>query len=85
MRINKASEAILAKYAPETKPKISFSSFGSKLHKTKGSSLEEFYKEVYARSALQIEHVYNDKNAKEIESMMIQNRRLIEAQRKPKR
>lgn len=84
MRINKASEAILAKYAPEIKPKITLSTFG-RLHKTKKSSLEEFYKEVYARSALQIEHVYNDKNAKEIESMMMHNRRLIEAQRKSKR
>lgn len=85
MRINKASEAILAKYAPKIKPKISFSLFGSHVHKPKSSTLEEFYKEVYARSALQVEQVYNNKNAKEIESMMISNRRLIEAQHKPKR
>lgn len=85
MRINKASEAILAKYTPKTKPKISFSLFGSHVHKPKGSSLKEFYKEVYAHGALQVEQVYNDKNAKEIESMMMNNRRLIEAQRKPKR
>lgn len=85
MRINKASEELLAKYAPEPKKKIAFSSFGSKGTKTKGSTLEEFYREVAMRNSLQIEHVYNDKNAKEIESMMMQNRRLIEAQRKAKR
>lgn len=84
MRIHKASEAILAKYAPETKIKVT-SSFGFPRTKVKGSSLEEFYQELSARSALQIDQVYLNKNANEIESMMIQNRRLIEAKRKPKK
>jgi hypothetical protein len=84
MRINQASEAILAKYIQEPRTK-KVSPFASHKPKAKGSSLEEFYKEVNARSALQIEQVYSGKNASEIESMMNQNRRLIEAQRKPKR
>ncbi|MDD2779977.1 hypothetical protein [Sulfuricurvum sp.] len=84
MRINKASEAILAKYIQEPSSKR-ISSFGSYKPKAKGSTLEEFYREVKARSALQIEHVYTGKNATEIESMMNQNRRLIEAQRKTKK
>jgi hypothetical protein len=78
MRINKASEAVLAKYAaPEKKLHI------EPLYKTrtgtkKGASLKEFYEEVYAKGHYQIEQVYNGKNANEIELMMMKNRKLIE-------
>jgi hypothetical protein len=84
MRTNKASEAVLAKYSPPPKNKMT-ASFTSRLPKKKGATLEELYREVHARNALRIEHVYNNKNAQEIESMMTQNRRLIEAHRAPKR
>lgn len=78
MRINKASEAVLAKYAaPEKKLRI------EPLYKTqsgtkKGTSLQDFYEEIYSKHFNQIEQVYRGKNAQEIESMMVQNRRLIE-------
>ncbi len=80
MRINKASEAVLAKYAaPEKKLHI------EPLYKTrtgtkKGTSLQEFYEEVFAKGHYQIEQVYNGKNANEIELMMMSNRKLIENQ-----
>jgi len=80
MRINKASEAVLAKYAPQ--PKLHVESI-SKPHviNKKGTSLQDFYHEVYAKGNLYIEQIYNGKNAEEIESMMVQNRRLIETKR----
>lgn len=84
MRTHKASEAILAKYSPPPKNTMT-ASFRSRLPKKKGSTLEELYREVHARNALHIDQVYNNKNAQEIESMMMQNRRLIEAHRAPKR
>ncbi|MDD2838195.1 MAG: hypothetical protein AB7U44_01485 [Sulfuricurvum sp.] len=80
MRINKASEAILAKYSPPPKLEIApfFKSIAPKKRKP---TLEEFYQELSKRSNLVVEQVYNNKNAQEIESMMVQNRKLIEAKR----
>jgi hypothetical protein len=81
MRTHKIRETVLAKYAP--KPKISFHQYVPT--KTKGSTLEEFYNEVNAKHALNSEQIFHNKNAQEIESIMMQNRRLIDAQRKPRR
>ena len=82
MRINKASEAVLAKYAAPVKKQLRVEPFyktqsGSK----KGTTLQEFYEEVYSKNPYQIEQIYNGKNAQEIELMMMQNRRLIETKR----
>lgn len=81
MRINKASEAVLAKYAaPKQKLRI------EPLYKTqsttkKATSLQDFYEEMLSKSPCLVEQVYNGKNAQEIELMMMQNRRLIETKR----
>lgn len=82
MRINKASEAVLAKYAAPIKKQLRVEPFyktqsGSK----KGKTLQEFYEEVATKNPYQIEQIYNGKNAQEIELMMMQNRRLIETKR----
>jgi len=84
MRINKASEAVLAKYSPAPKMQI-VPSFKSLHPKKKKPTLEEFYRELSARNALIVEQVYNNKNAQEIETIMVQNRKLIDAQRHTKR
>lgn len=83
MRINKASEAVLAKYAAPVKKQqlrvepLYKTQSGSK----KGTTLQEFYEEVYSKNPYQIEQVYNGKNAQEIELMMMQNRKLIDTKR----
>lgn len=58
-----------------------FQPFKRHSQKKKKASLDELYREVHAYNALRVEEVYRNKNAKEIESMMIQNRRLIESKR----
>ncbi len=77
MNKHKIREAALAKYSPI--PKVSTFKYIST--KNKGSTLEEFYNEVHTKHALHQEQLYPNKNAQEIESIMMQNRRLIEAQR----
>lgn len=84
MRINKTSEAVLAKYAPKEKLRVE-SFYKTQTSSKKGSTLQDFYQEVYARSNLSVEQVYNGKNAKEIETMMVQNRKLIETKRNSQR
>lgn len=74
-------EAVLAKYFPS--PKSSPSKYVPT--KTKGSTLQELYDEVNAKSIQNQDHMYNNKNAQEIESIMAQNRRLIDAKRNPRR
>ena len=74
-------EAVLAKYFPS--PKISTSKYVPT--KTKGSTLQELYEEVNAKSIQNQDHMYNNKNAQEIESIMAQNRRLIDAKRNSRR
>ncbi|MBV5321751.1 MAG: hypothetical protein JZU62_08695 [Sulfuricurvum sp.] len=79
MRINKASEAVLAKYAAPNQ-KLHVEPF-SKTHSItkKASSLQDFYEEMLSKSHCLVEQVYNGKSAQEIELMMMQNRRLIES------
>lgn len=74
-------DAVLAKYLPS--PKVS--SYKYVPTKTKGATLQEFYEEVHAKNTLHQEHFYHNKNAQEIESIMAQNRRLIDAKRNPRR
>lgn len=84
MRINKASEAVLAKYAPKPKLRVE-SMYKTNLSSTKGATLQEFYTEMLAKGNLSIEQVYNGKNAEEIELMMMKNRKLIESKINVKR
>lgn len=45
-----------------------------------GKSLDDFYSEIHAkRNNYTVDSMYNGKNASQIEMIMIQNRRLIEA------
>ncbi|MDD2950639.1 MAG: hypothetical protein PHU29_07615 [Sulfuricurvum sp.] len=81
MRIHKIREAALSKYTPA--PKTSLYKYTHK--KIKPATLEEFYNEVHAKHTQHQEQQYPNKNAQEIESIMMQNRRLIEAQRNSKR
>jgi hypothetical protein len=81
MRNQKIREAVLAKYMP-TQRKSTFKYTPSII---KPSTLEEFYKEVHAKNSFYAEHSFHNKNAQEIESILSQNRRLIDAQRTPKR
>jgi hypothetical protein len=81
MRNHKIREAALSKYTPE--PKTSFYKYTP--NKIKPSTLEEFYNEVHAKHTQHQEQLYHNKNAQEIESIMMQNRRLIEAQRNSRR
>jgi len=81
MRINKTSEAVLAKYAaPKEKVRVE-PFYKTQITTKKGSSLQDFYEEVNAKSHLWVEQVYNGKNAHEIELMMMEKRKLIESKR----
>ncbi|GEM_PF-885705 len=85
MRKNKAAEAIFSKYSePKVTPVDIFTAYRS-TKKRKGGSLNDFYHEVHAANNQKNQHPYNNKNATEIESMMMQNRRLIEASTQHKR
>lgn len=79
MRINKASEAVLAKYAaPKEKVRVE-PFYKTTTGNKRGTSLQDFYEEVYEKSNLWIEQVYSGKNAHEIEVMMMENRKLIDS------
>jgi len=80
MRINKATEAILAKYAPKEKLRVQ-PFYKTTTVNSRNSTLQDFYHEVYAKSNASMEQVYNGKNAQEIETIMMQNRKLIETKR----
>lgn len=80
MRINKASEAVLAKYAPKEKLRVE-PFYKTQIGAKKGSTLQDFYEEVFEKSNLWVEQVYNGKNAHEIELMMMENRKLIESKK----
>jgi len=80
MRINKTSEAVLAKYAPKEKLRVE-PFYKTQITTKKGSSLQDFYEEVYEKSHLWVEQVYNGKNAHEIELMMMEKRKLIESKK----
>lgn len=78
MHINKASEAVLAKYAaPEKKLQIE-PFYKTQVGNKKGSSLQDFYEEVQLKGHHQIEQIYNGKNATEIELMIMKKRKFIE-------
>lgn len=81
MREYKIREAALSKYAPAPKTSM-FKYTPAKKYK---STLTEFYNEVHAKHTLHQEQLYHNKNAHEIELIMMQNRRLIEAQRNHKK
>jgi len=84
MRKNKAAEAILSKYMePKKGPKSLFNA-SRQSNKSSGGSLSDFYREVYAAHAQNQKHLYQNKNAAEIESMMMSNRKLIEIARSKK-
>lgn len=81
MRKNTIRETLLSQYAPSV-PKVRVESlYKSYAPKAKGQTLEEFYREVHAKNSKNLELLYHNKNAKEIESMMIQNRKMIEHKR----
>jgi len=84
MRSTTIREKLLSKYIPTTPKTRTDLFFRSHSPKAKGSTLEEFYREVHAKHSVNKEEPYQNKNAKEIESMMMQNRKLIEMQRKNK-
>ncbi len=72
MRNQKVREAVLAKYMPtQKKTTLKYKSIT-----VKHSTLEEFYQEVYAKNNFNAEHSF---------PIFAQNRRLIDAQRTPKR
>ncbi|MDD5051406.1 MAG: hypothetical protein PHO27_01595 [Sulfuricurvum sp.] len=77
MRTNKLREAVLRKYISQPKPSI----YKYTHNKTKPSTLEEFYREVHIKQAIHHEHSYQNKNAEEIEFLMVSNRKLIDDQR----
>jgi hypothetical protein len=81
MRSNSIQEAILSKYFPSTQ-----SSRPPKIDplKKKKSTLADFYQEVHAHQMSAPDQVYLAKNAKEIEIIMMQNRKLIEAKQRSK-
>lgn len=79
MSRNEVSDNLINQYLEPQKKKLS--SLKS-IHKTKksGQSLKDFYSEVQTqKNTYAIKNIYNGKSAVEIESMMMQNRRLIEA------
>jgi hypothetical protein len=77
MSKNDMREAILAQFIDP--PKINFYAFNKTLPATrKGRTLADFYKEVFQSS----KPLYDIKSAQEIELMMMQNRKLIEAKNK---
>lgn len=80
MRINKTSEAVLAKYAPKEKPRVE-PFYKTQVGTKKGTTLQDFYEEVTEKGHLWIEQVYNGKNAQEIERMMMENRKLIDSKK----
>jgi hypothetical protein len=70
-------EAILAQF--EEPSNIDYFTLRKKLPSTrKGKTLADFYAEVFQSA----KPVYEQKSAKEIEIMMMQNRRLIESKNK---
>lgn len=79
MSRNEVSDNLISQYLePQKKELTSLKS----LHNTKrsGQSLKDFYREVQTqKNTYAIKNIYNGKSAVEIEIMMMQNRRLIEA------
>lgn len=79
-------EALLAKYAPSTVPAIGIETLiRYRPARKKGESLEDLYRELAAKELLMREGPYSNKNAQEIERMMVQTRRQIEQNKHPRR
>ncbi|KFN38941.1 MAG: hypothetical protein JU82_09330 [Sulfuricurvum sp. MLSB] len=78
MRKKTVRDTILDRYSPsvkiEVRPTYTTPS-------TRGATLEEFYREVDAKHTQSFKHQYLIKDASEIESIMRDNRKLIEAKR----
>lgn len=78
MRKNDAAEAIYTKYAEPKAPKADPYAATRSIKKRRGTTLSDFYQEVYAADSQKMQHPYQNKNAKEIELFMMNNRKLIE-------
>lgn len=77
MRADFIREAVISRYTPPSRSK----SASDKRAKTRASTLEDLYREVHTK-----QYCYNEylcKNAAEIESIMRNNRKLIDAKRNP--
>lgn len=79
MRKNRAAEVIYAKYAEPKVPSVDRYGGVRTLKPNKGGTLSDFYQEVYAADNQKMQHPYTNKNAKEIELFMMNNRKLIES------
>ena len=77
MNYNSKREIIIAQFSEP--PKVPYQPFSKKLPATKkGKTLADFYTEVFNSS----KPLYETKSAKELELMMMQNRKLIESKNK---
>lgn len=81
MRKNSAAEAILSKYSDQKNAPKERNTASRYPKKSDGGTLSDFYREVYAANTENGKHPYQNKNASEIEFMMMSNRRLIETAR----
>lgn len=79
MSKNEISDNLITHYlVPKKEKRISLSSMYT--NKSAGQSLNEFYNEMQSRkNSFDLENIYYGKNAREIEVIMIQNRKQIEA------
>ena len=80
--MNKPSkrDKLLEQYMPTVN--VPFSTSRRQITKYKGTTLEEFYREVNAKNAKHPSQLYNNKDASEIEMLMRQTRKLIETKRR---
>lgn len=89
MRYHSYQEAVLSKYQPSSSSSKSLlETVGSKSKSREKAkkSFDDFYREVIAAGSQKDElNPYQGKNASEIETLMKQNRKLIESQYNPKR
>ena len=79
MRKKTARDLIIDRYTPST-AKIEIRPLSAQPSR-RGTTLEEFYREVDAQNAQSFRQQYLIKEASEIESMMRHNRKLIDARR----
>lgn len=81
MSRNEAREEILDKYINHKK--ITVTTFKKEKHRSsQKTSLNDFYLEVQQKNANELDLYYNGKSARDIETMMMKNRQLIEEKRK---
>ncbi len=79
--MNKPSkrDKLIEQYMPSINVQIPSSR--RQIPKYEGTTLEEFYREVYAKNAKHPSQLYSNKDAAEIEMLMRQTRKLIETRR----